>query len=184
VLVLHHDITSPAAAVAVLRLERMAEEGLSVGFSPLDVLGLEVAIPPTLELLDGLRRYTEPAAELGLDLRKPSRQPPTLRAHVVGGVAEELGLGAAWRWRCLQGYWTEDLDLTDDEVLVALGEATGLAADAVRAALADRSVVQDLRARMANQRRRGIGGVPVLEVDGVLTSAQLGDDDLRQLATL
>jgi len=184
VLVLHHDITSPAAAVAVLRLQRLADEGLSVGFSPVDVLGLEVAIPPTLDLLDGLRRYSDAAAELGLELRRPSRQPPTLRAHVVGGVAEGLGLGAAWRWRCLQGYWTRDLDLTDDEVLVDLGVATGVEEDAVRSVLADRSAVQDLRARMANQRRRGIGGVPVLEVDGVLTSAQLGDDDLRQLATL
>ncbi len=183
-LVLHHDITSPAAAVAVLRLQRLADEGLSVGFSPVDVLGLEVAIPPTLDLLDGLRRYSDAAAELGLELRRPSRQPPTLRAHVVGGVAEGLGLGAAWRWRCLQGYWTRDLDLTDDEVLVDLGVATGVEEDAVRSVLADRSAVQDLRARMANQRRRGIGGVPVLEVDGVLTSAQLGDDDLRQLATL
>jgi 2-hydroxychromene-2-carboxylate isomerase len=183
VLVLHHDITSPAAAVAVLRLQRLADEGLPVGFSPLDVLGLEVAIPPTLELLDGLRRYTDAAAEWGLVMRRPTRQPPTLRAHAVGGVAERFGLGAAWRWRCLQGYWTDDLDLTDAEVLVELAGATGLEAADVRSVLADRRALQDLRSRMANQRRRGIGGVPVLEVDGVFTSAHLGEDDLRQLAT-
>ncbi|MEX2549532.1 MAG: DsbA family protein [Nitriliruptoraceae bacterium] len=183
-LVLHHDITSPAAAVAVLRLQRLADEGLPVAFSPLDVLGLEVAIPPTLELLDGLRRCTDAAAEHGLAMRRPSRQPPTLRAHAVGGVAERLGLGSAWRWRCLQGYWSDDLDLSDDAVLVALGVATGLDEVDVRSVLGDRAALQELRSRMANQRRRGVGGVPVLEVDGVFTSAHLGDEDLRQLATL
>ncbi len=183
-LTLHHDITSPAAAVAVLRLQQVADAGGQVRFSPLDTLGLEISIPVTRELLAELDRHHEQALALGLVLRRPSRQPPTLLAHVVGELAEAGGLGAAWRWSCLQGYWRQDLDLTDPQVLTELGVQAGLERDAVDERLADRAARMALRERMLAQRRRGVGGVPVLELDGALVPADLPDADLRQLAGL
>jgi 2-hydroxychromene-2-carboxylate isomerase len=184
VLTLHFDITSPAAAVAVLRLQALVDAGATVRFSPIDTLGLDIDVPPTRELLDELVRYADRAAELGLAMRRPSRQPPTLRAHVVGEVAEAADLGASWRWRCLRAYWSEDRDLHDEDTLVELALAAGLEEAPVRRALGDRLTVHGLRDRMTHQRRRGIGGVPVLEFDGTFVSAELPDADLRRLAGL
>ncbi len=183
-LTLHHDITSPAAAVAVLRLQAMVDAGASVRFSPLDVLGLEIDVPPTRRLLEELSAYAERAGELGLAMRRPSRQPPTLRAHVVGEVAEAAGLGASWRWTCLRAYWGKDRDLLDEATLVELAVAAGLEAAPVRQALGDRLRVHSLRDRMLQQRRRGLGGVPVLEFDGTFVPADLADEDLRRLVGL
>ena len=183
-LTLHHDITSPAAAVAVLRLQQLVDAGGSVTFSPLDVLGLEISIPVDRELLAGLEAHHEQALQLGLVMRRPSRRPPTLLAHVVGELAEEAGLGASWRWTCLDGYWRRDLDLTDGDVLTELGAAAGLDPVTVAARLEDRAARSELRARMLAQRRRGVGGVPVLELDGTLVPADLPERDLWQLAGL
>ena len=181
-LTLHFDLTSPSSAVAVLRLQRLADEGGAVRFAGIDILGLDSSIPPTLDLLADLERHQDAARELGLTMRRPSRQPPTVSAHLVGEVAEEIGLGASWRSACLRAYWTRDADLHDDPTLLTLAELAGLPADVVAQRLADRTARANLRTRMLAQRRRGIGGVPVLESDGVFVTAALPDDDLRRLA--
>lgn len=183
-LVLHHDFTSPASAVAVLRLQRLADEGLHVGFSGVEVLGLDVAIPPTLDLLAELEQWRGAAAELGLDLRRPARQPPTLRAHLVATVADEHDLSAAWRLAVYRGFWEEGLDLHDPGALVALAAAHGLPSDEVAAVLEDHGRLTSLRRRMAAKRGEGIGGVPVLDLDGTLVPATLSDAELRELASL
>lgn len=184
-LILHHDLTSPASAVALLRVQRLLDAGATIGLSPFDVLGLEISVPPTRTLLEELEAHRDRAAELGLAMRRPSRQPPTLRAHLVGAeVAEPAGLGASWRWRCLRAFWSEDRDLADPATLVELGVDAGLEADTVAQVLADRLALQRLRDHMLLQRRRGIGGVPVLELDGAFVPAELSDDDLRHLAGL
>ncbi|MEX0836343.1 MAG: DsbA family protein, partial [Nitriliruptor sp.] len=73
-------------------------------------------------------------------------------------------------------------DLADDATLPALAGDAGLDTAAVSDLLADRGARIQLRRRMLATRQRGIGGVPVLEVDGTLVSADLPDADLRQLA--
>lgn len=181
-LVLHHDVTSAASAVAVLRLQPLADAGGHVVFSGIDVLGLAISIPPTRELLAEREHHVRAAAALGLELRRPSRQPPTLASHLVGELAEERGLGAAWRWASLRAFWTDDRDVADRAELRRLAEGVGLDVDQVAARLDDRSAAQDLRSRMVAQRQRGIGGVPVLEVDGAFVPADLADADLEQLA--
>lgn len=183
-LVLHHDFTSPASAVAVLRLQRLADEGLNVGFSGVEVLGLDVAIPPTLDVLAELERWSVTAAGLGLELRRPARQPPTLRAHLVATVADAHDLSAAWRLAVYRGYWEDGVDLHDADALVALAGEHGLPVDEVAGVLRDRERLTALRRRMAAKRSEGIGGVPVLDLDGSLVPATLTDDELRQLASL
>lgn len=183
VIILHHDVTSPAAAVAVLRLQRIADAGGAVAFQGIDVLGLDTAIPVTLDQLAELERETGRLHSLGIAVRRPSRRPPTLGAHLVADIAEEAGCGAAWRSAALTAYWEHDADLGDDEVLTELAVTTGLDGAAVAERLADRSARLGLRRRMLATRQRGIGGVPVLEVQGAFVPADLPDDDLHQLAT-
>lgn len=183
-LVCFHDYTSPASAVAVLRLQRLADEGLPVAFEGFEVLGVDAAIPLTLDVLAGLDRHRAAAAELGLTLRRPARQPPTLAAHVVGDVAEHRGLGAAWRLACYRGYWEEGADLADPAALCALAAVTGLDTGAVGDALEDRQLRLDTRRRMLARRSEGVGGVPVLNANGTFVSALLPEDDLRGLAAL
>jgi 2-hydroxychromene-2-carboxylate isomerase len=185
VLILHYDLTSPAAAVALLRVQQLLDEGAKIGLSPFDALGLEISIPPTRALLEELEQSRDGAAALGLALYRPSRQPPTLLAHLVGAeVADPRGLGASWRWRCLRAYFSEDRDLGDPATLVSLAVDAGLEPSEAERALGDRLARQRLRDHMLAQRRRGIGGVPVLELDGSFVPAELSDADLRQLAGL
>jgi predicted DsbA family dithiol-disulfide isomerase len=181
-LVLHFDYPSPAATVAALRLQRLADEGLAVTFEGIDALGLNLSVPPTLDQLDELATHRGRAAELGLAMRRPSRRPPTLAAHLVGQLADTVGLGAAWRWACFRAYWSDDVDLSDEPSLLELSGGIGLDLAAVTDRLGDRELRIAARQRGLARRRRGIGGVPVLEVDGALVPADLSDDDLRQLA--
>jgi 2-hydroxychromene-2-carboxylate isomerase len=184
VLTLFFDFPSPASAVALLRLQPIADAGGAVAFAGLDTLGLSISVPPTLDLLAELERVGPRALELGLPLRRPSRQPPTAAAHLIGELADEVGLGASWRDTCLRAYWLDDVDLSDEVVLLELAGRAGLGTEAVAARLADRGARDLSRTRMASARRRGLGGVPVLDVDGVLVSPDLPDADLRQLAGL
>ena len=181
-LILHHDVTSPRAALAVLRLQRLADAGHPVAFSGLDALGVAVALPVTLDQLTEIADVRERAAALGLVMRRPTVRPPTLDAHLVGELAERRGLGAAWRLACLRAYWTDGADVADHDVLVALASAAGLDAEEVRGLLADRAARDALRGAMLARRAVGIGGVPVLEVDGTLLPADVDDATLEELA--
>jgi len=183
-LTLHHDVTSPRAALAVMRLQRLADEGLPVAFRGIDVLGVAVALPVTPDQLAELEQVAGPARDLGLEMRRPTLRPPTLDAHLVGEHAERIGLGAAWRLACLRAYWTDGADVSDHGVLVALAEASGLESGPVEAVLGDVLARNELRAAMLARRALGIGGVPVLEVDGTLIPAEVDDPTLRELARL
>jgi 2-hydroxychromene-2-carboxylate isomerase len=182
VLVLHFDYPSAASAVAVLRLQRIADAGGDVAFAGVDSLGLDVALPVTLDQLAELDRFRGRALELGLEMRPPSRWPPTLAAHLVGELAEDMGLGASWRAICLEAYWGHDADLGDDLVLTALAADAGLDQAAVVDRLGDQQLLRASRHRSVTRRRRGVGGVPVIESHGTLLPAELDDEDLRELA--
>lgn len=181
-LILHFDYPSAAAAVAVLRLQALADEGADVVFSGIDVLGVDTAVPATLDQLDELERYRDRAAALGLQLSRPALRPATLPAHVVAEIADQQGRGASWRRVCLEAYWHDGADLGDIDLLAGLAADAGLEATSVRTIVADPSARVRARRRMLDARRRGVGGVPVLEVDGTLVPADLSDDDLWALA--
>jgi 2-hydroxychromene-2-carboxylate isomerase len=184
VLVLHFDYVSAASAVAVLRLQRLVDEGASVTFSGVDVLGVDTSLPTTLDQLAELERHADRAAALGLRLRRPSRRPPTLPAHLVGELAVGRDLGAAWRTAVLEAYWTRDAAIGDAEVLVDLAGRVGLDPEAVAARLADPAQRIALRRAMAALRGRGLGDVPVLELGGAFVPADIPDADLAELARL
>jgi len=184
VLTLHFDYTSARAAVALLRLERLAGDGLPVAFRGLDALGIDAVLPVTLDQLAEIDEQRERAALLGLELSRPTRRPPTLAAHLVGEIAEAAGVGTAWRRACLEAYWSRDADLSDRAVLLELARSVGLALGEVAAVLDDGGRRNELRTGMLALRALGVGGVPVLEVDGTLLPADVDDATLGELARL
>lgn len=168
--------------MAVLRLQTLADAGLDVGFLGLDVLGLAVSLPVTLDQLTELEAVRDQAAALGLELRRPTLRPPTLDVHLLAELAERVGLGAAWRIGCLRAYWTEGVDVADRVALRTLAAEVGLPSGATEQLLVDTARRNALRAEMLGRRGLGIGGVPVLEVDGTLLPADVDDATLLELA--
>ena len=181
-LTLFHDYTSPASAVAVARLQRLADEGLAVEFVGFEAIGVDVALPPSLDVLAALDSLADEAAAEGVVLRRPPALPPTARAHAVGTLAEQAELGASWRTRCYSAFWTEGADLSDPEVLVALAEQAGLDGARVAAALAEPGFVTTVRRAAGQHRRNGVGGVPTILTQRTLVPGLLGEEDLRALA--
>ena len=183
-IILFHDYTSPASAVAVARVHRLVAEGGSAEIRGTEVVGIDAVLPVTLDMLAELDAVTEQAAAEGLTLRRPAVLPPTGLAHVVEDVAVTHGRDSTWREHCYRGYWTDGADLSEAATLRRLAERAGLPADQVAAALEDRSALLAVRHRSAGYRREGIGGVPTILYDRTLVPGLLSDADLRTLAAL
>lgn len=180
-LILYHDYTSPASAVAALRLQRLADQGLPVAFAGFEALGVDAQLPVTLDVSAAITELADPASGEGIELRRPPALPPTARAHVVGQLAENVGLGGSWRDVCYRAFWQEGADLADGAVLARLAAPAGLDPAMVEERLADPSAVAAFRRGLAPHRRLGVGGVPVLLAHGTLVPALLSDADLRAL---
>jgi predicted DsbA family dithiol-disulfide isomerase len=183
-LVLFHDYTSPGSAVAVLRVQRLADEGLPVTFQGFEAIGLDATLPLTLDVAAAVDDLAETAVAEGITLCRPPDLPPTALAHVVGTVAEQAGRGGSWRETCYRAFWSEGAAIGDRDVLLGLAERAGLDTEAVRPALEDRLLLITLRRRMANDRRNGVGGVPTILTNRTLVPGLLSLDDLRALAAL
>lgn len=185
-LTLFHDFTSPASAVAVARLGRLAQAGLPVEFVGFEAVGVDVLLPVTLDVLADMDRLAEDAAAEGVTLRRPPGLPPTALAHVVGDVAAELGSAAEARWRsaCYRAFWEEGADLSDRGVLARLGTVAELPEAAVAEAISDRLRLAAVRRRAGQRRRDGVGGVPTILTQRTLVPALLPDDDLWRLGRL
>lgn len=183
-LTLYHDIPSAASLVAMLRLQALADEGLAVTFRGFDVLGLDTTLPATLDDLQDWQDHRDAAAELGWDLPRPRRHPATLKAHLLGELAAEQGLDAAWRLSVYRAHWLDDADVSADSVLSVLAVRVGLALDEVEALLHDPGEKHRLRQAMLVHRGDGVGGVPVLDANGTFLSPFVPEDDLRTLAEL
>ncbi len=183
-LVVHHDFTSLRSAVTVLRCQPHADAGGAIAFRGVDVLGIDTTVPVTVQQLEDFHAAIDQARTLGLDARPPTLRPPTVPAHLVTDLAHEHGLSAAWRHAVHVAYHVEGRDIGQEALLVELAESVGLPGDEVRTLLADRSRLAELRRRMLADRRRGVGGVPVLEFDGTLIPASLADDRLEELVFL
>lgn len=183
-LVLHHDHPSASSLLAVLTLQELADEGHPVAFHGVDVLGLGVTIPATLDDVADWERHRDALARRGWELPRPRRHPPTLASHLVEALATARGLGAAWRLGCLRAHWLEGRDLGDPGELVDIGDEVGLDPDEVRHLAADQQALRAARRELVARRGEGVGGVPVLEVDDTLVSPFMPPDDLRRLASL
>lgn len=183
-LVLFHDYTSPASAVAVARVTRLVAEGMPAGIEGTEVLGVDATLPVTLELLAELDAVAPQAREEGVTLRRPAGLPPTAAAHLVEDLARASGHADAWRARCYRAFWADGADIGDTAVLVRLAAEVGLDPAAVERHLDDRLALLEIRQRFARHRREGVGGVPTISYDRTLVPGLLDDADLRALAAL
>jgi predicted DsbA family dithiol-disulfide isomerase len=112
------------------------------------------------------QRVRDAAAEVGLALQldRISRQPNTLKAHALLGVAQHSQQALADR--LFKGYFMEGRDLTDNQQLAALATEAGLDEELVEKALDD----VELHAATAQEdirwREMGVSGVPLFVIGG------------------
>jgi predicted DsbA family dithiol-disulfide isomerase len=184
VLTLFHDYTSPASAVAVARLRRLAADGVRAQIVGTEVLPVDATLPVTIDVLAELDAVGAAAAAEGIVLRRPPGLPPTAAAHLVEDVARDHGLDDGWRSHCYAAFWTDGADIADPTVLAELADDVGLPPAAVAAAIEDRVALLAIRRRFAGHRRDGVGGVPTISYDRTLIPGLLDDADLLALAGL
>lgn len=180
-LTLFHDYTSPACAVAVARLQRLADDGLAVEFVGFETVGLDAPLPPTLDVLAEIDLVADEAKAEGVELRRPAAMPPTARAHAVGTLADAHDLGAPWRRLCYRAFWSAGADINDVATLVDLAEAAGLPPEKVATAVTDGAFVASVRRAAARHRRAGVGGVPTILAQRTLIPGLLSEAELRDL---
>lgn len=183
-LLLYHDYTSPASAVAVARLQRLMRDGLPAAIRGTEVFGVDAILPVSLDLLAALDTVADEAAAEGVELRRPPGIPPTALAHVVEDVARAAGGDMRWRELCYQAYWRDGRNLSDPAVLRAVAADAGLPAADVTRALDDRLALLEVRQRSVADRSDGVGGVPTIRYDRSLVPGLLPESDLRMLAAL
>ncbi|HUG83246.1 MAG TPA: DsbA family protein [Euzebya sp.] len=181
-LVLFHDITDPASAVAVARCTRLAREGLPIAFEGFEAVGLDVALPPDIEVLARLDGLGAQAAAEGLTLNRPQMMPPTGLAHVLLAHAETTPHAHDVRLALYARYWGDGADIASHSVLQDLAARCGLGVAAVAQVLGDRVGLALRRREMAAHRRDGIGGVPVILASRTLLPGLLEESQLRDLA--
>jgi 2-hydroxychromene-2-carboxylate isomerase len=175
---LYFDFTSPASVVAVLRLETLRARGAQISFVGIDVLGLAIAVPLSARLDDERQRWASDAHTLGVTLNRPAWQPPTLKAHLITPLAQAANVADIWRRQVFHAYWQDGLAIDDDTVLADVANASGVERGQVEELLNATKNQAALTQQMTQNRRRGIGDVPVLEVHGNFISPHLSDPDL------
>jgi len=130
-------------------------------------------------------RIDEAARDTGLEIdwEKIRRTPNTLDAHRLIHWAGLEGRQTAVVDALFRAYFLEGLDIGDRDVLVAIGERAGLDPAMLRTLLAGDADREEIRARDAHARERGVTGVPTFIVANtyVLQGAQPTDVWLRAI---
>jgi predicted DsbA family dithiol-disulfide isomerase len=117
------------------------------------------------------------AAGLDIDFGAIQRTPNTINAHRLIHWAGLEGRQTAVVSKLFKAYFKEGRDIGDTEVLLDIAEAAEMDRDMVARLLATDQDVEDIRARDANARERGVSGVPthIVANQHVLPGAQQPD---------
>lgn len=109
----------------------------------------------------------ERAAAVGFDMGgiDGRRVYNTFDAHRLLHWAEGSGHQAALKHALLEANFTQGLDVSDPEVLIAVGERTGLDGDAAREVLASGRYTAEVRDAERLWQSRGINSVPAIVID-------------------
>jgi len=107
-------------------------------------------------------RVTQAAAEAGLeiDLAAATRMPNTLDAHRLIHWAGIEGRQTAMKGALMRAFFREGRDIGDAGVLATVAGEVGLDRDVVARLLASEADRDDLAARDADARRKGVNAVP------------------------
>jgi predicted DsbA family dithiol-disulfide isomerase len=111
-------------------------------------------------------RVEEAAREAGLklDFAGIQRTPNTINAHRLIHWAGLEGRQTAAVSRLFKAYFEEGKDIGDKDVLLDIAEGIEMDRDLVDRLLATNSDLEDLRARDAHARERGVTGVPTFVI--------------------
>lgn len=114
------------------------------------------------------------AAGLNIDFEKIARTPNTLDAHRLIHWAGLEGRQTAAASRLFRAYFQEGQDIGDRDVLLAIAEGIGLDRQMIARLFDSDADLDDIRARDAHARQRGVTGVPtfVLANQHVVPGAQ------------
>jgi predicted DsbA family dithiol-disulfide isomerase len=93
------------------------------------------------------------------------RIPNSRAALNVAELARERGVHEQLHQRLMTGYWAEDLDISDPDVLAAEGGRVGLDPDEVRGAAVNHPYDSLIQASTTAVQELGAGGVPAFVVD-------------------
>ncbi|RMA41405.1 DsbA family oxidoreductase [Rhodophyticola porphyridii] len=129
-----------------------------------------------IEVYSRIATHAE-AAGLEINFDRISRTPNTLNAHRLIHWAGLEGRQTPMVAALFRAYFVEGKDIGDAESLVQIAESAGLEAAMVTRLLASDADSEDIRARDANARARGVTGVPtfIIANQHVLTGAQSPD---------
>ena len=111
----------------------------------------------------GLQRLEAIGRDAGIDFRfdRIRRVPNTLDAHRLMKLAEERGADASrLAESILRAFFSEGQDVSDRDVLAALGARSGLAVAEINRALEDDLSRQIVLSQEAQVRKGGVSGVP------------------------
>ncbi|SHE77771.1 Predicted dithiol-disulfide isomerase, DsbA family [Litoreibacter ascidiaceicola] len=117
------------------------------------------------------------AAGLDIDFGAIQRTPNTINAHRLIHWAGLEGRQTAVVSKLFKAYFKEGRDIGNTEVLLDIAEAAEMDREMVARLMATDQDVDDIRARDANARERGVTGVPTFVVANqhVLPGAQQPD---------
>lgn len=129
-----------------------------------------------IEVYSRIATHAE-AAGLEINFDRISRTPNTLNAHRLIHWAGLEGRQTPMVAALFRAYFVEGKDIGDVESLVKIAEGAGLEAAMVTRLLDSDADSEDIRARDANARARGVTGVPtfIIANQHVLTGAQSPD---------
>ena len=114
----------------------------------------KVKVPLTRQ---DMRRITQ---KMGLPMNPPPITTDPTSAGLVSLLAEQEGVLREWIRTVMWREWAEGADIGDPDLLVAIGESIGLAADAVRSAIDNPDYARQLEANWDEAQELGLIGVP------------------------
>ena len=101
----------------------------------------------------------------GLNCNPSQKLPNTRHALEVTEAAREAGLHDPVHTRLMHAYWSEGMDLGDDDVLLDLVAEAGLDRDVAAEALADGRYSDRVVASTQEANRIGINAIPAFVLD-------------------
>lgn len=116
--------------------------------------------PERVNAIQERLREVARAAGLEMDPDKPDRMPNTLDAHRLIHWAGIEGVQAPVVAALMRAYWVDGLDIGDPETLAEIAASQGMGKPEVLRLLASDADAEDILARDADARRKGVNAVP------------------------
>lgn len=173
------DCSSPWTYLAFHNIQPLAAEfGVSITWRPFMVGGVFNTINPSVyearkTPVPAKARYSgkdlqDWARLAGLKIKMPPSVFPVNSVKVMRGclVLEPQGKLVPFATAAFEAYWSDDLDISKDEVVEEICRRAGVDAPALFAAIAEQPVKDALHANTAELIERGGFGSPTIFVNG------------------